>query len=258
MRYRSSRRALLVGAAAILSALLVTVPAEAQSGRGFLFGEPSILLGVRGGYGIASAGSDIFDFSREHLTLSKSDFNSLTGQAEVGFRLHPRVYLMGTVGYSGTTADSESRLFEGSDDLPILQTTEFRRVPLTAGLRFYPLETGRRVGSFVWVPATFTPYVGAAAGGMWHRFIQEGEFVDTSEPLDDGSFPIFRDRFESSGWTTAFEGFAGVEYTLSPRLALTAEGRYTWADAELSSRFEDFEPIDLSGFALTIGISFRN
>lgn len=258
MRHRSSRRALLVAVAAVLSGLLAITPVEAQSGRGFLFGEPGLLLGIRGGYGIATAGSDIFDFSREQLTLSKSDFNSLTGQAEVGFRLHSRVYLMGTVGYSGTVADSESRLFEGSDDLPILQTTEFRRVPVTAGLRFYPLETGRRVGSFVWVPATFTPYVGAAVGGMWHRFVQEGEFVDDSEPLDDDSFPIFRDRFESSGWTTALEGFAGVEYTLAPRWVMTAEGRYTRADAELSSRFQDFEPIDLSGFSLTVGISFRN
>src|SRR5690606_28518382 len=144
------------------------------------------------------------------------------------------------------------RRFEGTDDLPILQRTEFRRVPLTAGLRFYPLAPGRSIGSHAWVPARVAPYVGAAGGGMWYRFRQTGEFVD------EETKEIFPDEFASSGWTPTAEAFAGVEYTLSPRIALVAEGRYGWANAELSRAFEGFEPIDLAGMSVTVGASIRN
>lgn len=231
---------------------VAVVSVDAQTGRGFLFEEPDFIIGVRGGLGLASANSDVFDFSREELTLDRSDFHGFSASGDLGVRLGSRVDLVGTVGYIGRVASSESRRFEGTDDLPILQRTEFRRVPLTAGLRIYPLSTGRRVGSHAWIPSQWTPYVGAAAGGMWYRFRQTGEFVD-EESLD-----IFPDEFASSGWTPMAEGFAGVEYSLTPRFAVVAEGRYSWANADLSRAFEGFEPIDLSGLALTVGLSIRN
>lgn len=245
----SSRAATL---AALLAFVIVASPAEAQSGRGFLFEEPDLILGARGGFGIASAGSDLFDFSRDELTLSRNDFNGFSAFGEVGVRLLPRVDLIASAGYTGSVARSESRRYEGTDDLPIRQRTEFRRVPLTAGLRLYPLAPGRQIGSYAWIPARLVPYVGAAAGGMWYRFRQEGEFVDET------TLNIFEDQLQSSGWTPTAEAFGGVEYSITPRLSVTGEGRYSWASAELSNAFENFDPIDLAGFAVTIGVSFRN
>lgn len=250
MTFVSFRRAVAGCVGLLLFA--ATGDAEAQSGRGFLFEEPDFIIGVRGGVGLASAGSDVFDFSREQLTLDRSDFHGFSISGDLGARLGSHVDLIGSVGYIGRVASSESRRFEGTDDLPILQRTEFRRVPLTAGLRLYPLSTGRRIGSYAWVPRQWTPYVGAAAGGMWYRFRQTGEFVD------ENTLDIFPDELASSGWAPVAEGFAGVEYSLSPRMALVAEGRYSWANAELSRSFDGFEPIDLSGLAVTVGLSIRN
>ena len=250
MSFSTLRRAVAGCAGLLLTAAIGS--AEAQSGRGFLFDEPSFIIGIRGGVGLASANSDVFDFSREELTLDRGDFHGFSASGDIGVRLGSRWDLIAGGGYIGRVASSESRRFEGTDDLPIVQRTEFRRVPLTAGLRFYPLSTGRRIGSHAWVPRQWTPYVGAAAGGMWYRFRQTGEFVD------EQSLDIFPDEFASSGWTPMAEGFAGVEYSLTPRMALLAEGRYSWANAELSRSFEGFEPIDLSGLALTVGLSIRN
>ena len=230
---------------------LATHEAAAQTGRGFLFEAPDVVLGARAGLGIASAGSDIFDFTREELTVDRGDFNGLSATGEVGVRLLPRLDLVAAVGYHGSVTHSESRRYEGTDDLPIRQSTEFRRVPLTAGLRLYPLAPGRQVGSYAWIPRTVVPYLGASAGGMWYRFRQEGEFVD-EETLD-----IFDDQFDSSGWTPAAEAFGGIEYSVTPRFAVTGEGRYTWASADLSNSFEGFDPIDLAGFAVTVGVSLR-
>ena len=245
----------LIVHAGILAALVATVvfadAAEAQSGRGFLFREPKLIVGARGGLGVASASSDVFDFTREELTVGDSDFTGLSAFGDVGYRVLPRVDLIASLGYVGATVDSESRRFEGTDDLPIRQSTEFRRVPLTAGLRIYPLPRGRTVGSYAWIPARLVQYVGGAAGGMWYRFRQQGEFVD-EETLD-----IFNDTFNSEGWTPTAEAFGGLEYSVSPRISVTGEGRYTWADAELSSSFEGFDSIDLAGFAVTVGVSFR-
>jgi opacity protein-like surface antigen len=247
-----SRLSLRAGAlAALVATVMFADIAEAQSGRGFLFREPKLVVGARGGFGVARAGSDVFDFTREELTVSESDFNGLSAFGDVGYRMLPRVDLIASVGYAGATVDSESRKYEGTDDLPIRQSTEFRRVPLTAGLRLYPLPRGRRVGSYAWIPAKVVPYVGGAAGGMWYRFRQQGEFVD-EETLD-----IFDDTFSSEGWTPTAEAFGGLEYSVSPRISVTGEGRYAWADAELSSSFEGFDPIDLAGFAVTVGVSLR-
>lgn len=254
MQHSSSIRSGVLGALFAVAGLAAAAPAHAQSGRGFLFDAPDVTLGARGGIGLASASSDIYDFVTDELTLSRSDFYGFSAFGDLGLRVMPRVDLVASVGYIGRVARSESREWEGSDDLPIRQRTEFRRVPLTAGIRLYPLAPGRSVGSYAWIPARLVPYVGASAGAMWYRFRQSGEFVDESfDPPD-----IFEDQLDSNGWAPTAEAFAGLEYTLTPRLALTGEGRYTWAEAELSNAFEGFEPIDLAGFAATIGVSFRH
>jgi hypothetical protein len=86
---------------------------------------------------------------------------------------------------------------------------------------------------------------------VWYRFRQEGEFVDF-QTLD-----IFRDQLDSTGWAPAVLGMAGADFALTPRLALTADARYTWARADLGVAFDQFDPIDLSGLAATLGFSIR-
>ena len=165
--------------------------------------------------------------------------------------LFPRMSLVLSGGYIGSNTESEFRDWVGEDDLPIYQTTEFQRVPLTAGLRLYPLPTGRKIGSYAWIPARVVPYVGGGAGLMWYQFRQSGDFVD-NETLD-----IFFDELRSAGWTPTAEGFGGLTVTLSPRWSVVGEGRYTWAQDELSDSFEGFDPIDLAGLSVTVGASYR-
>ncbi|MEO6525336.1 MAG: hypothetical protein ABIP93_01795, partial [Gemmatimonadaceae bacterium] len=58
-------------AAAVLVALSVASPTHAQSsGDGFLFHEPNARISVRGGYAVATAGSDVFAFTTENLTVN--------------------------------------------------------------------------------------------------------------------------------------------------------------------------------------------
>ncbi len=236
----------------LAAALAVASPAAAQgTGKGFLFRQPTATLTVRGGFAHATAGSDVFAFSREQLTLGRGDFDAFLAGADLGYRLAPRLDLVLSAGYAGRDARSEMRDWVDQDDLPIEQTTRFQRVPLTAGVKAYPLGRGRSVGSFVWIPSQVAPFVGAGGGAMWYRFDQTGDFVDF-ETLD-----VFFDRFESSGWTPTAHALAGVDVSLTPRFALVGEARYAWAESDLGRDFEGFDPIDLSGLSASLGLLVR-
>lgn len=228
-------------------------PALAQvSGDGFAFRAPRAGITLRAGFASPSARSDLFDFATDTLTLGRGDFAGLALAADLALgRPASRIDWVLGVGYASASAPSEFRNQIGDDDLPIPQTTTFQRVPLTLGARAYLMPRGRTIGRFAWVPARVAPYAGAGVGATWYRFRQEGEFVDYATQ------DIFFDTFETSGWGPTGYGGAGLDVSLSPAMALTADARYVWAKAAVGRDFEGFDRIDLSGLSTTIGITFR-
>lgn len=247
MKYRFRQSSM----AAVLAVIGGAWAAEALAAQDFLFGRPSITLGARVGYAIPRANSDIFDFTREELTVEKEDFNAVALAADLGIRLSDRIDLALGLGYENSQIDSESREFIGTDDLPILQTTDFRRVPFTVGLKAYLTERGRRISDLAWIPGKLAPFVGGGVGFMWYEFEQEGEFVDY-ETLD-----IFYDYFSSSNGSLLGYVTAGLDYSLGLRWILTAEARYSWASADMGQSFIGFDKIDLNGLRAAFGFSVR-
>ena len=245
-------RCLLAGTLALLAGAAVPGAVPAQSaGRGFLFREPRATLTLRGGFDRAAAGSDLFSFTTEQLTLGRGDFSGPTVGGDLAVRVSPRLDVVLGGAYAGMERTSEFRKWVDGDDLPIEQSTSFERAPITGGVRAYLTPRGRSVGQFAWIPTRAAAFVGAGAGGMWYRFHQVGDFVDFE------TFDVFPDELESSGWTLTAHGAAGLDYSITPRLGLTAETRYTWAEAGLSDSFEGFDPIDLSGLSATVGFNVR-
>jgi hypothetical protein len=239
-------------ASALVAALFLATPLHAQSGGdGFLFKQPSGTVAFRTGFDHASAGSDLFAFTTKQLTVDRGDFSVPTIAGDVSIRLSRRTDVMISVAHSQSRTRSEFRDFLDNNRLPIEQTTTFHRVPLTGSLKAYLVEPGRSIGHFAWVPARFSPYVGAGGGVMWYRFAQTGDFIDFN------TLRVFPDSFDSNGWTPTVHGIGGVDISLHPRFALTTEARYEWGKAQLSSDFAGFDRLDLSGFTLTTGISVR-
>lgn len=247
----------VVGGAILCGAFLVAgvfaAPAAAQvGGDGYLFRTPIVTLGFKAGYAMPRADSEIFSFTQEQLTLSRSDFDATALGGDLGVRVAPRMDLLLSVAYSGSETVSEFRDYvEGPNDLPIEQVTSFTRVPVTLGLKGYLKERGRSVGSLAWVPARWNAFAGAAAGFTWYEFEQRGDFVDF-ETLD-----IFTDVFQDDGRAPTLQLFGGLEYSLSPTFLLSAEGRYGFASSEMGTDFVDFDPMDLAGFQATLGLSAR-
>ena len=228
----------------------------------FLLGRPHASIGVRGNWLMATAGSDIYDFVSEHLTIEKSDFNTATFATDLAIYATPRLDIV--AGFEA--ADSEipsayrgySETVSGSaTTIPIQQVTELNQMHFTGSVKFGLLPRGKQISRLAWIPRTFVPYVGAGAGVTRYTFRQTGDFVDfATENQAAGTFRIFTDVFQSEGWAPSLHAFGGTDIMVFKRLYLTLEGRYTSVYAELDQDFIDFEPMDLSGFRFGAGINF--
>ena len=215
----------------------------------FLFGRPSASIGIRGSWVFARAGSDLFDFVTDQLTLEKKHFNTPAFAADVAFNLSSRLQVEGGFEVARMERPSEYREFVDNNLLPIEQTTALNTTHVMGGIRYALLPRGREVSRLVWVPTKVVPYVGAGAGAVFYQFRQYGDFVD----FVDNS--IFFESFRASGWAPTAHVFGGVDVQLHRGLYATFQGRYTKGAGTLGADFIDFDPIDLSGFRLSAGIN---
>lgn len=239
---------------AFLAGIAAASPAGAQSigtGDGFLFKRPTGGISVRGGFDLAAAGSEVFTFVTDELTVTKRDFSSPSLAFDVAVRLSPRVDALFGLAISRSSVSSEFRDWLDNNRLPIQQNTMFQRVPITGSIKAYLGNPGRSVGRFAWIPKRYAPYVGAGGGVTWYQFQQAGDFIDFT------TLKVFPDSFHSDGWAPTVQAFGGTDVSLNPRVAVTMEGRYQWARAALGRDFSGFDRIDLSGFAVTSGILIR-
>ena len=237
---------------AMIAVVLLAAPLHGQSGDGYLFGRPQGSFTLRGGYSHASARSDLFDEVTQTLTLKRGDFSGLAVGTAFGVSVSDAVDVGIDAGYMSTRTPSTYRSFVDNANREIRQTTQLQRVPATLGAKRYLAPRGRSIGRFAWVPTTVAPWVGAGAGFMWYRFRQEGDFVVFS------TSNVRHDVLASDGFTPMAQAMAGVDVSVGARYALTGDVRYLAAKrAGLSTDFQGYQPLDLSGVALSLGFTVR-
>jgi hypothetical protein len=253
-------RGLLVSAGAALSLVWWPAPAAAQiptsqpsgsfqapSSPDFMLGRPRASLGIRGEWVFASAGSDIFDFVTQQLTLEKSSFNAPGFGAELSINVTPRVDVVAGFDIAKSSTPSEYRAFVDNRNLPIQQETSLRQSNLFGSIKFAVIPRGRTISRFAWIPSTIVPYVGGGGGLTNYDFKQIGDFVDFSDNR------VFAESFRSHGWAPTAHVFGGTDIQVYKRVFLSLEGRYVWAKAKLDADFIDFDPMDLGGFRFGAG-----
>jgi hypothetical protein len=218
----------------------------------FLFGSPRGSVGLRGSWLFARAGSDLFDFVEQTLTIDRKDFNVPTFAVDLAVAVTPRIDAVFGVDVSQASIGSEYRHFVDNNRDPITQETRLREVSLTGSIRVAMTPRGRAISRFAWIPSRISPYVGAGGGAVWYQFKQSGDFVDAFAPPPQ---PIFSDVFTSQGWTPSAHAFGGVDIKLSRIWFLVVDGRYLWAHAKLGRDFQNFDPIDLAGLRLSAGVN---
>jgi hypothetical protein len=220
--------------------------------RDYRLGAPAGSLTLRAGVLLPRARSEIFDFATRHFTLGRGDFVAPLVSADLALRITDRVDLVTSIGYGRSSAGSEYRDWIDSDERPIEQVTRLTQVPVTASVKAYVTERAERVGQFAWIPTRSALYVGAGGGALWHRFEQEGSFVDFV------TLDVFDDRIMSSGTTWTAHAFAGADYNLSKSLGLTGEARYVHGSAAMDAyTFSGFDRVDLSAVHFSVGLFVR-
>ncbi|MEO5510505.1 MAG: hypothetical protein ABIV28_02545 [Longimicrobiales bacterium] len=224
-------------------------PANAQDG--FFFKPPAATVELRIGRNAANASGEIFRHMIDNFTLDSHDFAATSISADVAFRGAPAWDVVLGIAHAISRAASESRDYTDQDDQPILQQTRLTRMPVTAGARYYVLARGQALAEHAWVPARFTPFVGAGVGLMHYRLEQMGDFVNYED------LSIFNDLLESTGNSAMAYGEAGAAYWFNQRVGLSGGARYTYAKAGLRRDFEGFEDINLSGLQASAGFAVR-
>lgn len=220
---------------------------QAPPGPDFLLGRPRASVGLRGNWLFNRAGSDIFDFVTEQLTLEKSAFNGPTIGGELAVAINDRLDVVGAVDLANSSNKSEYRDFIDNSGLPIEQTTTLSQARITGSVKLSLLSKGRSVSRYAYIPRSVRPYVGAGGGAVKYSFEQTGDFIDF---VDNG---VFTSTFTSDGWAPTAHAFGGVDVAVHRHLFVSFEGRYNWASGELSQKFLGFDPIDLSGFQFGAG-----
>jgi hypothetical protein len=204
---------------------------------------------MRGSWVFARAGSDLFDFVTDQLTIDSSDFNAPAVGGELGIAIGSRMEALGGFEWSRSRTPSEYRRFVDNNNLPIAQETTLQNLHLGGSIRFSLRPRGQSLSRLAWVPRGVTPYVGAGAGAVHYELVQRGDFVDFVD------HSVFTDVFRSAGWAPSAHVFGGTDVQIYRLLFLQLEARYLWSSGTLGSDFIDFDPIDLAGFRTTAGVS---
>jgi opacity protein-like surface antigen len=258
-RLASLPTACLVAMALLGAFLLPPAPALAsdqeeeipQTKLDFHFKAPRASLGLRGGWAFNRSDGEIYDFLTEQLTLEKGDFDAPAIAADFSWRLTSWMDVVFGFEWSGREASSEFRDWVDQDGNAIEQDTRLDQVPLTVSLKLYPIGRGRQVGDYAWVRKPVVPYVGGGIGGTYYKLQQTGDFVDFVD------LTIFEGDFSSEGVAFAQHVFVGADIKLTRSFGLILEGRYYWASADLQGDFIGFDPIDLDGARVMIGINWK-
>ena len=236
--------------AVVLALILCTArPGDAQTAD-FLFGSPNGTVAMRSGWMFARAGSDLFTFVQDQLTVDRKDFNAPAIGIDLDLAVTPRTSVIAGFDFTRSSTDSEYRHIVDNRRLPISQSTSLRETNLSVGVKFAVTPRGREISPHAWIPANVTPYVGAGVGALHYAFHQEGDFVDYVD------FSVFPNTFHSSGWAPSAHVFGGVDVKAWKRVYFSGEARYLWSHAELDRDFSGFDPIDLTGLKVTGGIRF--
>jgi hypothetical protein len=175
--------------------------------------------------------------------VDKEDFAGVYGGAEYSFNLADHVEMgIHLDGYSKRipTFYREQTRPNGDD---IFQELKLTVVPLGVSLRVLPLDRY----------AAVQPYATIGADVFFYQYEEFGDFIDFfSDNLD-----ISSDSFKSTGAALGGHAAAGLRIPLGHDFAVTAEGRYQFAQKKRMEDDFNQNRLDLNGASATIGIRLR-
>lgn len=184
--------------------------------------------------------SDLWEINIENLAFGKQDMLDLYFGGEYEFFLGSRFSISISGETYNKTIASQYEDWEYDDGTPIYQSLSLRITSFEANLKLFPI--GYRTKIY--------PFLGAGIGIFAWRYAQWGEFIDfTDMSVQDG-------YAETNTYTLGFIGLAGIGFKLNRSTGLFLEAKYQYLKGGLSSFFEGFEKLDMSGLKYNLGFTF--
>ena len=199
-------------------------------------------------------GSDIYDFVTDQFTIEKSDFNTGSFAAELGFSVTPRLDIIGRHGFQRhehsrpTIATEEDNC--RTESLPIQQITELEQMNLSASAKFSLLPRGRSDQPPGVDPEHVCPVCRRRRRLRQIQLPPERRFRRLRRS------PHLHRHVPSEGWTPTFHVLGGTDIQVYAPPDAVVRSAILVAARRPGQDFIDFEPIDLGGFRFGAGIHF--
>ncbi len=199
------------------------------------------ILWLKYGLFYPNCNSDLWETNFDNLILQKSDFN--TSQLFMGYEIpinrHFGISIdLGSI--EKTEVDSEYRDYVYEDGTTINQAIGYKIGIFELNAKLYPMKKREMVA----------PYLQVGVGFYNVEYNQWGEFID----FEYGS--VYEGDFQSKTTSFGFNGAVGIIIRPTARFLIGAEGRYQMVKTNLSSEFEGFEPLDMSGASFSFMMGF--
>ena len=220
------------------------------------------------GYFIPRAESDLWLIEFENMDFKKSDFMGTNFgftydyflTRELSLALSIDGYTRKKVGlYEGYVKEAVERqdyAFDYGQGFGISHVFDVSITPIQVSLKIAPL--GRK-GKFI-------PYMGGGVGiYLWNVRLQ-GDMIDFSDPVEfyDTSldkyvigYPVYAtDAREENKLKIGYHALGGVMFPIANRISIEAEFKYNFLKGNFTESFKGFEPFDLSGYQISIGLNY--
>lgn len=216
-------------AAAIILSILVVglVPLTAQS------------LNLKIGLFQPNMNSDLWETNMENLALNKQDMQDLIYALEYEIFIHSRFAISLELWHYEKEHYSAYKDYEYDDGSPINQNLALSISSLELNVKVYPTSYRR----------AFNPFIGAGIGIYRWIYEQWGDFINFED------WTVFEGYADTRAYTLGFNGRAGFVFRFRRSVGFSFEAKYQYLKGQLSSLFEGFGKLDMSGLTLSIGLN---
>ncbi len=232
---------------------------------GFIFSD---LVTFKVGYYIPHAMSDLWEIEFENMSYTKSQFQNTNFAFGYEYFVSREFSLiLGVDGYTkkksgiyndyvGERIDSDDFAFDYGEGFPISHVFSVSITPIQASIKLLPL--GRK-GKLI-------PYVGGGVGAYIWTVRLQGEMIDFDageEFLDVDlndiviGYPIYPvDAREENKISFGFHVFGGITLPIANRISAEGEVKYNRLSGAFKDGFIGFDPFDLGGLTISIGMNY--
>ena len=242
----------------IVFALILCLP-------GFIFSD---VVSFKVGYYIPRAMSDLWEIEFENMSFTKTDFqNTNFGFGYEYFVSREFSVILGFESYTknksgiydlyvGEDIDGEGYAFDYGEGYAISHVFSVSSTPIQASIKVTPM--GRK-GKVI-------PYIGGGFGVYLWTVRVQGEMIDFDageEFLDVNldeiviGYPTYSvDARDESRISFGYHVFGGVIFPIANRMSVEGEVKYNRATGTFKDGFVGFDPFDLGGWTISVGMNY--